>query len=106
MTARNLRRLGVLTSDLQLPVMSQTSVRSNLLESLQIISQLLVDGIGKCVGVFAVYHVFLPVQEPVGDFELSGVLHDRDDTFEFIGIEFASTASGSSVSKSIQDSGV
>ena len=73
--------------------MSQSSVGSDLLEPLQVVSQFLVDGVGKSVRAFTVHHVPLSVQEPVGYLELSGVLHDGDDTFELIRVEFTGTAS-------------
>lgn len=31
------------------------------------------------LAVLPIFHVLLPVEEPVGDFVLSGVLHDGDD---------------------------
>ena len=38
---------GVLTSDTNTPVMSQTSVGADLLETLQILSELVVQGVGS-----------------------------------------------------------
>jgi len=35
--------------------------------------------------------VSLPVEEPFGDLELSGVLHDGNDSFKLIGVEFSGT---------------
>ena len=43
---KNIRGTGVLTSNLQSPVMPQTSVRPDLLEPLEIGSHLLVDDVG------------------------------------------------------------
>jgi hypothetical protein len=35
--------------------------------------------------------ILLPVEEPFGDLELSGVLHDGNDSLELIGVEFSGT---------------
>lgn len=72
-------------------MVSQTSVRSDLLESLQVVSELLVDGVGKSVRGFTVDKVLLPVEEPRGDLELGGVLHDGDNSLELIRVEFSSS---------------
>lgn len=85
------RRLGVLTSDLQSPVVSQTSVRSDLLQSLEVVSKLLVDGVGESVRVLSVGQVLLPVKEPGGDLELGRVLHDGDDSLELVRVELSGT---------------
>ena len=61
--------------------MPQSPMTTDLLEPLQIIPHLLIDLIGQDVRVFALDKIFLTVQEPVGNLELSWVLHDRDDTF-------------------------
>lgn len=78
-------------------MVSQTSVRSDLLESLQVVSKLLVDGVGKSVGRFTVGQVLLSVEEPSGDFELSGVLHNGNDSLELIRVELSGT--GMSIQK-------
>jgi hypothetical protein len=43
------------------------------------------------VTVLSVNDILLPVDEPVGDLELSRVLHDGDDSLELIGVELTST---------------
>ena len=50
----------------------------DLLESLQVLPQLVLQLIGQDLRVLAVANVLLPVEEPVGDLVLPGVLHDRD----------------------------
>lgn len=47
--------------------------------------------IGQELTVFTVNDIFLPVEEPVGDLELGGVLDDGDNSLELIGIEFTGT---------------
>lgn len=78
--------LGVLTSDLQTPVVSDTSVGSDLLQSLQVISQLGLHVVGENVVVLTVNLVFLSVQEPGWDLVLGWVLHDGHDSLQlFLG---------------------
>lgn len=75
--------LGVLTSDLETPEVSDTSVGSDLLESFDVVSQLRFQVVGEDVVVLAVGLVLLSVQEPGGDLVVGGVLHDGDDSFQF-----------------------
>lgn len=78
--------LGVLTSDLQTPEVSDTSVGSDLLQSLQVISQLRLQTVSKNVEVLTGDLVFLSVQEPSWDLVLTWVLHDGDDSLQlFLG---------------------
>lgn len=64
-------------------------MRPDLLESLQVVSHLLVDDVGEQVTRLAGGDVSLSVKEPFGDLELSGVLHDGNDSLELIGVEFS-----------------
>ena len=59
--------LGLLTSDLESPEMSETSVASDLLHSFQILSELGVQLIGNKLGPVSVSDISLSVQEPLGD---------------------------------------
>lgn len=78
--------LGVLTSDLQAPEVSDTSVSSDLLQSLQVISQLRLQTVSKNVDVLTGDLVLLSVQEPSWDLVLAWVLHDGDDSLQlFLG---------------------
>lgn len=78
--------LGVLTSDLETPVVSNTTVGSNLLHSLEIVSQLGLHVVGQDVVVLTVNVVLLSVEEPSGDLVVGGVLHDGDDSLQlFLG---------------------
>ena len=72
-------------------MMPQTSMTPNLLEPLEVVPQFLVDLVRQDVRVFTVDHVFLPVQEPGGDLELGGVLHDGYDSLELVRVEFSGT---------------
>jgi hypothetical protein len=57
----------VLTTDTEAPVVSQTTVSADLLETLQIITELGVDTVGEDLGVLAVDDIALPVEEPGGN---------------------------------------
>lgn len=72
--------------------MSETTVGTNLLQTLQIITQLRIHTVGKDLEVLAVDNVPLPVQEPCRDLELGGVLDDSDETLELIRVELSGTA--------------
>lgn len=60
-------RLGLLTSDLESPEVSETSVGSDLLQSFQIFSELGVDTVGDELGPVSITDVSLSVQEPLGN---------------------------------------
>ena len=67
-------------------------MRTDLLQSLQVFTQLAVHAVGKHLAVLAVHNVALSVEEPGGDFVLGGVLDDGHDSFELLGSEVAGAA--------------
>jgi hypothetical protein len=69
-------RLGMLTTDTGSPDMSETPVCSNLLQTLQVITQLRIDSVRQELRIFAIDNVLLPIQKPQRDLELRWVLHD------------------------------
>lgn len=73
---------GVLTSDLKTPEVSETSVSSDLLQTLQVLTELVVKLVDEEVGVLAVDDVTLSVEEPSRDLVLFWVLDDGDDSLE------------------------
>lgn len=75
--------LGVLTSNLETPEVSDTTVRSDLLQSLQVVSQLGLQVVSQDVVVLTVDLVVLSVQEPSWDLVVGWVLHDGDDSLQF-----------------------
>jgi hypothetical protein len=79
--------LGVLTTDTEAPVVSETTVSADLLETLEILTELRVDVVGQNVRVLAVDDITLSVEEPGGDLVLGRVLDDGDDTLELFGGE-------------------
>ena len=82
--------LGVLTTDTETPVVTETTVGADLLEALKVLTDLAVEGVGHNLEVLAIGDVALSVQEPGGDLVLGGVLKDGDDTLELFGGEFTS----------------
>jgi hypothetical protein len=78
--------LGVLTTDTDAPVVTETTVSADLLETLQVLTELVVKTVGQELSVLAIDKVLLSVEEPLGDLVLGGVLHDGDKTLElFVG---------------------
>ena len=76
----------MLTSDLQSPEVSDTTVSSDLLQSLQVISQLGLHVVSQHMVVLTVNLVFLSVQEPSWDLIVGRVLHDGDNSLQlFLG---------------------
>lgn len=73
----------MLTSNLQSPEVSDTSVSSDLLQSLQVISQFRFQVVSKDVVVFTVDLVLLSVQEPSWDLIVGWVLHNGDNSLQF-----------------------
>ena len=67
--------LGVLTAHTETPVVTEPTMSPDLLESLKILTQLVVEDVGHDLGGLAVLDVTLPVQEPVGDLVLTGILN-------------------------------
>ena len=66
--------LGVLTPDTEAPVVTETTVGTNLLQTLEVLTKLVVEDVGHHLGSLAVLDVALPVEEPIGDLVLAGGL--------------------------------
>lgn len=71
--------------------MSETTVSADLLQALQIVTELRVDTVGQDLRALAVGDVALSVKEPGGDLVLSGVLEDGDNSLQLFGGEFTGT---------------
>ena len=83
-------RLRMLTPYSQAPVVPQTPVSSNLLQPLQILTELGIDTVGQHLLVLAINNVALTIEEPRRNLVLRRILNDRDDALEFFGSEIAS----------------
>ena len=64
-------------------------MRTDLLQSLQVLTQLAVHAVGQDLAVLAIHDIALAVEEPGWDLVLGRVLDDGDDALEFFGGEFA-----------------
>ena len=80
----------MLTPDTETPEVPKTTVRTNLLQPLQVITELRIDSVGQDLQVLAINDIPLPVQEPRRDLELSRVLADSNETLELIRVKLAS----------------
>ena len=58
------------------PVVTQTSMGTNLLKTLQIFTELVLKHVGCHLRELAILDVLLSVEEPVRDFVLAGIGHD------------------------------
>ena len=78
--------LGVLSSDLEAPPMSESSVESDLLESLDVLSELGVEVGGGDLSVLTVLEVVPLVKEPGGEAVALWLLADLGDVVDhFVG---------------------
>lgn len=83
----------MLAPDPQSPVVPQTPVRTNLLQTLQILTQLAVHAVGQHLAVLAIHNVALTIEKPRGDFVLGRILNDSDDSLKFFRSNFTSSKS-------------
>ena len=65
--------------------MPQTTVGADLLQTLEVLTQLAVHAVGQRVAVLAIHDVALTVEEPRRDLVLRRVLDDGDDALELFG---------------------
>jgi hypothetical protein len=97
----------VLTTDTEAPVVTETTVSADLLQALEIVTELGGDTVGEDLAVLAIDDIALPVEEPTRDLvcggsaierraweqpwrTLEGVLDDGDNTLKLFGGEVTS----------------
>ena len=73
--------------------MTKTTMSTDLLQALQIITKLRVDTVGENLRVFAIDNITLTIEEPRWDLVLSWVLDDGNDSLQFFGGELTGTIS-------------
>ena len=66
-------------------------MRTDLLQALQVLTQLAVHPICQYLRVFTIHNVALAIKEPCRNFVLSRVLNNGDDAFKFFGGDFTSS---------------
>jgi hypothetical protein len=67
----------VLTTDTEAPVVAETTVSADLLQALEIVTELAVDAVGEHLAVLAVDDIALPVEEPAGDLVCAALADER-----------------------------
>eukprot|EP00525_Craspedostauros_australis_P009560 CAMPEP_0198134038 /NCGR_PEP_ID=MMETSP1442-20131203/59872_1 /TAXON_ID= /ORGANISM="Craspedostauros australis, Strain CCMP3328" /LENGTH=272 /DNA_ID=CAMNT_0043795173 /DNA_START=19 /DNA_END=838 /DNA_ORIENTATION=- len=80
---------GVLSTDSDAPPVTKTAVGADLLESLDVVTELGINVLGEDLAVLSGLEVLLSVQEPERDLELAWVLDDGDDLLDLIGGQFS-----------------
>merc|ERR1712111_173994 len=76
--------LGVLTADTDTPVVTEPAVGSDLLQALEILTELVVQKVREDLGGLAVLDVLLSVEEVVWDLVLAGVGDDGDNSLDLL----------------------
>lgn len=71
--------------------MTDTTVGADLLETFHVFTELVIQGVGEELAVFAVLAVLLTIEEPVGDLVFTWVLHDGDDALHISSVHFTGT---------------
>ena len=72
--------LRVLSTNTETPVVTKTTMSSDLLQALKIITKLGVDTVGQNLRILAIDDIALTIEEPGGDLVLRGVLDDGDNS--------------------------
>jgi hypothetical protein len=80
---------GVLSTNTDSPPVPKTTVSTDLLHPLNIITELSIEVLSKDLGVLSGLEILLSVQEPKRDLELTGVLDDGNNLFDFISGELS-----------------
>ena len=99
-------RLGMLTSNSETPVMSNTTVSSDLLQSFNVITELSIHVVSQQMRRSTGRSILLSVQHPIRDLELLGVLHDSNETLDFFFVQFTGSSAGVDFSLLADDKGV
>ena len=79
----------MLTPDAKTPPVTETPVTPDLLQTLEILTELVVKTVGQQLGESSIPLVLLSVEEPVGDLVLARVLHDGHDLLDFLFSQFS-----------------
>ena len=81
----------MLATDTDSPPVTKTSVSSDLLEALDIVTKLGIDVLSKNLAVLSSLEILLSVEEPKGDLELTGVLDNSNNLFDLISGKLSSS---------------
>ena len=89
--ATTTRGLRVLTTDTDVPVVTETTVTADLLEALETHTDTGIEGVREELGRLAILEVVVVVEEPLGHLELQGVVAHGDDLVDLVGAQLAGT---------------
>ena len=81
---------SVLATHTDAPVVTETTVSTDLLEALEVLTELAVHVLGEDLEGLAGLPVTLSVEEPLRDLELERHLDDGDDALDLVRLELAS----------------
>lgn len=96
----------MLTANTDTPEVSETSVGTDLLETLKVITQLGVDLVRNDLVVLTVADVLATVEKPSRDLESGWVLQDADDSLKLIRVELTGALEEVDISLLDDDVGV
>lgn len=82
-------RFCVLTTHTEAPEVAETTVGTDLLQALKVVTQLRVYAVREDLQVLAIDNVALTIQEPQGDLELRRVLDDRHEPLQLVRVKLA-----------------
>lgn len=86
------RRLGALSSNLDAPPVTETSVEAHFLHSFEIFSESGITDVGNELRVGSVLNASLSVKEPLGDTVVEGLGEDIRDFVHLFFVELSSTS--------------
>jgi hypothetical protein len=84
------RRASVLATHSDVPPVTKTTMGADLLHAFDIITVLRSNVLCENLRVLSSLEILLPIQEPEWNLELTRVLNDGNDLFDFIGSQFTS----------------
>ena len=82
--------LRVLTTDTDVPVVTETTVTADLLVALEFHTETGIEGVRELLGALAILEIVVVVEEPRGHLELEGVVADGDDLIDLVGAQLTS----------------
>lgn len=71
--------------------MTETTMGTDLLQALEVITKLGIDTVGENLGVFAIDDIALTIEKPGRDLVLGRILNDGDDSLQFFGGKLTGT---------------
>lgn len=80
----------MLTTGTEVPVVTETTVSTDLLETLKVVTDLTLDVVREHLRVLTSSKVLLSVKEPLWDLELLGRLQDVHNALKLVRVELTS----------------